>query len=736
MALASPVASSFADPASLAPAEEPADTGYEYVSPVPGSRLVSPSNDVVLRPGRHFVAQQLAEIAIEVTGVVSGVHTGRLSLSDDDRTLVFEPDRPFAPGERVDVVAGKTRGVGLGILPPFTFDFFVTPVPPSENAALAIAQSASDVPGFAEALDAAAERASVDEVFEPLPDAAVPQGYPRLSLLGSNAPLPGAVFVSPFSNSIALQPGNLTIVDGNLVPLFFRRLPAPSTDFKRLPDGRLSYFAAASPVTATPQFVVLDSSYAPVDSFAAGNGYVTDSHDLQVLPDGHALLLAYDPEPVRMDSVVAGGRANAVVTGLIVQELDRAKRVVFQWRSWDHFAITDVASPLVSLQSAQIDWVHGNAIEPDRDGDLLLSSRHLCEITRIDRRTGAVIWRMGPHAKQNQFTFLGDARGFSHQHDVRRLANGDLTLFDNGNGVLPEYSRAVEYRLDETNHVATEVWEYRHTPEAFGSFMGNVQRLEDGSTVICWGGVQTGAGLTELHANGAPALEVGMGGRNIWTYRAYVFPWRTTRFRVEPDTLAWGPVAVDGTVIDTFVVANPGPGPLTITGFEITGGSGFFLLDGPPTLAPGASAPVRIAFHPLAPGTSTARLYVVELTADQRVAVPLTLVGTAVHALAARTSPETMAASRAGAPAWTLAARATNPVRGVATVAFTLPREERATLEVFDAGGRRVATLADRVEPAGEHTARWDTRGTAEGIYFCRLTAGGESVVTRLARFQ
>ncbi len=63
-------------------------------------------------------------------------------------------------------------------------------------------------------------------------------------------------------------------------------------------------------------------------------------------------------------------------------------------------------------------------------GIILLSFRHLNEVTKIDSSSGEIIWRLG--GKQNQFTFLGDTMPFSAQHDARRIANGNLTLFDNG----------------------------------------------------------------------------------------------------------------------------------------------------------------------------------------------------------------------------------------------------------------------------------------------------------------
>src|SRR5262245_47329771 len=154
--------------------------------------------------------------------------------------------------------------------------------------------------------------------------------------------------------------------------------------------------------------------------------------------------MSYDPQIVDMSALTKGGRSDAIVIGLIIQELDQEKNVVFQWRSWDHFQITDVMSH--SLNSSVVDYVHGNSIDVDSDCNLIISCRHMNEVTKISRASGEIIWRLG--GRNNQFA-IDDPIRFSHQHDVRRLPNGNLTLFDNGNFRLPLFSRAVEYAIDE-----------------------------------------------------------------------------------------------------------------------------------------------------------------------------------------------------------------------------------------------------------------------------------------------
>ena len=232
-------------------------------------------------------------------------------------------------------------------------------------------------------------------------------------------------------------------------------------------------------------FYELDSSYAILDSFFCGNGYETDDHELQLLPNGHALLIGLDPEDVDMSFVVPGGYPFATVIGDVIQELDQNQNVVFQWRTFDHFQITDATHE--DLLAPTIDYAHVNAIDVDTDGNLLISSRHLDEITKIDRQTGNIIWRLG--GKNNQFTFVNDPIRFSYQHCIRRTPTGTLTLFDDGDYHTPRFSRAVEYSMDEQAQSVTLTWQFRHSPMCmlFRWVLSNAFPMEIHSSVGVWG---------------------------------------------------------------------------------------------------------------------------------------------------------------------------------------------------------------------------------------------------------
>lgn len=269
---------------------------------------------------------------------------------------------------------------------------------------------------------------------------------------------------------------------------------------------------------------MLDSHYQAINRIDAGDGYTADLHDLQFLPNGNALLMIYDTETVDMSRIVPGGQKDAAVTGLVIQEQDPSGNVTFEWRSWDHFAFLDSTA---ALTARQIDLVHGNALAVSNDGNLLLSSRNLSEITKINLQTGAVMWRLG--GKANMFRFV-NGQPFAFQHDVRQLQNGDLTVFDNqGTTQNPAASQAIEYRLDEVNRTATVVWDYQHSPAVFATFMGNTQRLPNGNTFLSWGAPFTRGGynyfsMTEVTPQNQTLLDFTFDQPYV-SYRAFVFPW-------------------------------------------------------------------------------------------------------------------------------------------------------------------------------------------------------------------
>jgi hypothetical protein len=78
---------------------------------------------------------------------------------------------------------------------------------------------------------------------------------------------------------------------------------------------------------------------------------------------------------------------------------------------------------------------------------------------------------------------------------------------------------------------------------------------------------------------------------------------------------------------------------------------------------------------------------------------------------------------------YTLAQNYPNPFNPVTTIAYTLTRRSRVTVEIYNALGRRVRTLVDREESPGSHSIVWngtDEKGNpvSSGVYLYRFRAG------------
>lgn len=237
-------------------------------------------------------------------------------------------------------------------------------------------------------------------------------------------------------------------------------------------------------------------------------GYKTRFHDVLVTATGDVWIMC--DEVATVDLTSFGGVDSAQVTATVVQHLDPSGQLQFQWRSLDHFQFTDVDPSI--LTGAAVNFTHSNAIELDGDGNLLLSSRSLDEITKIDVTTGAILWRFGGLA--NQFTILGDPKGaFQRQHGLRSLGTNHLQFLDNGTTVP---SRLVRYSLDTLGMTATLDWQFIDSPTTFAGVGGATQAYPDGGALVTFG---PAGRVVEVDANGARRWEL-TGINGTYVFRA------------------------------------------------------------------------------------------------------------------------------------------------------------------------------------------------------------------------
>ncbi len=500
--------------------------GIQYVSPLHNSKLNSRTSGIIVRPGGKLDETSVDfSRQIAVTDAANNRYSGNIVLSSDGKTLIFKPEGQYKAGEEVRVafLPGVKNQSGAGV-PAFEFQFTVTPLETALDPEDYLPGTVSETDEFRSSLAKIKKTAAGD----------LPAGFPEITVTpGTGIPAEGCFFISP-SHFQGTDGYNLIMDNSGNIVYWNKITDGTPVDFKVLPNGYLSYGSMYEFSTVTgggpTVFRMMDSSYAIVDSFRMGNGYIAESHEFQLLPNGHAIMLSYDLQPVDMSQVVPGGHPGATVIGSIIQELDVDKNVVFQWRSWDYLDIKDSYNPY--LTKKVFDPIHINSIDLDTDNHLLVSVMAFAGIFKINRQTGQIMWTMG--GSKNQFTFMNEEevsafapQYFMYQHEVRRLENGNILMIDDGLKGTRDWSRAVEYQIDETNMTATRVWQYRHDPDIVVGSMGTAQRLPNGNTLIGWGqsSAITKTAVTEVDQSGNVVLELSFKG-NLWaSYRAYKFDW-------------------------------------------------------------------------------------------------------------------------------------------------------------------------------------------------------------------
>ena len=490
-----------------------ASAQFQYISPVPGSVLHHPETNIILRNGNLVATSTIKPEYFTVSGAVSGHHEVSLMLADDGKTILLQPVVAFSHDEEVTVtVTDGLRTVNGKKINGTSFAFRTVPLY-SEELQQRITDSRRRI--FEEEFGSATNVENSDT--RDLSDWT--GGLPPLTIWTNNNPAPGDVFFHNFD--FAYEPtAHYCIMESDGDSVYGKFEQTKGTGFTINHNGYLTLFNSN-----LNRHEMLDSNYKLIDKFYCGNGYVADVHEFLVMPNGHSYLLSYDPQIVDMTVYNPNYSPNAVVTGAVVQELDANRNVVFQWRSWDHFEITDATH--IPYTTNDIDYVHANSIHLEADGtSFLLSCRHMDEVTKISFVTGEVIWRLGGF--HNQFTFINDPLKFSYQHDARRTSDGHLTLFDNGNYHFPPKSAAKEYVLDEVNKTATLVWKYERNLTGSSAAMGSMQRLPNGNTFICWGLVYSTVfpSLTEVTPDGTVVWEMRLDPEfNDAIYRANRFVW-------------------------------------------------------------------------------------------------------------------------------------------------------------------------------------------------------------------
>ena len=206
--------------------------------------------------------------------------------------------------------------------------------------------------------------------------------------------------------------------------------------------------------------------------------------------------------------------------------------IVWEWICSDHFdemGFSEEAKNVLARSPGMLpagagsgDWMHMNSMSqlgPNRwfdDGDerfhpdnIILDGRQTNIIAVIDKKTGKIVWQLGPYFTATEaLRNIGQIVGQHHAHMIPRglPGEGNILVFDNGgqagygapnpgapggvNNARRDFSRVIEF-----DPVTLEIaWQYPERKSGFNpmsgfysSFVSSAQRLPNGNTMITEG---------------------------------------------------------------------------------------------------------------------------------------------------------------------------------------------------------------------------------------------------------
>ena len=217
-------------------------------------------------------------------------------------------------------------------------------------------------------------------------------------------------------------------------------------------------------------------------------------------------------------------------------EVDWQGNIIWEWVCSDHFdeygfseAAKNVLARDPNLRTSGIngmgDWMHINSMsvlgpnqwydagdERFHPDNIIWDARQSNITAIIDKKTGKVVWRLGPDYDTPEMKKLGWIIGQHHAHMIPKglPGEGNIMIFDNGglagyglpnpsaptgfNNCRRDYSRVIEF-----NPVTLEIeWQYGpheagfivplNSSRFYSPFISSAQRLPNGNTLITEGG--------------------------------------------------------------------------------------------------------------------------------------------------------------------------------------------------------------------------------------------------------
>lgn len=282
-----------------------------YQFPKDGDINLQPGTTLILRYSDPLNGVHLTDLSFFVKGEQSGEHSGNIKVCDDDVTIIFVPDNPFVLGEKV-IALFQDESLGST-----SFNFHITSMTSEQQVYWLRYFREKEETENREFRIKTSQRESAD----------TPQDtsyFPKITIDANSAgSAPGNIFITPsgisdLGKSIAF----ISMLDNSGISLYKRGIIGHgivAADFKVQKNNMLTF-----PNATMDGFYEMDSHFRIVDSFKCGNGLSADIHDFELLPNGDAILVAYNPV----------NTGSSIVADNIIQVIDKDKNVIFNGMHW------------------------------------------------------------------------------------------------------------------------------------------------------------------------------------------------------------------------------------------------------------------------------------------------------------------------------------------------------------------------------------------------------------------
>lgn len=357
----------------------------------------------------------------------------------------------------------------------------------------------------------------LETTTEPLPD-----GFPQITTITSKPDQmePGYTLFDVVPEGSNAEFGALIVIVDARGEVVWYQTGSRYTDVRQNEAGHLLFLEGGKYVemdmlgNRLQEWKAVGQSHQNISAFPVATPAF--HHEVYPMDNGHFLALSieertYDNYPTS-DRDPTAPRAKARVAGDVVVEFGPGGKIIHQWSLLDildpyrigYGSLGNYWDPFFNAETR--DWSHGNAVIYDATDDaIIVSTRHLDTIAKFSRKTGQLIWLLAPPENWDQNKYgryllqpVNNTKFFFpyHAHAPMLLPNGHLMVYDNGNyraspfdpgmPIADNFSRAVEYVIDEQNMKVKLVWQYGESApdKYFSAALGDADLLPVKNNVL------------------------------------------------------------------------------------------------------------------------------------------------------------------------------------------------------------------------------------------------------------